>query len=92
MQKKCSVVGGAGHRRGTRRTGSIPMSRSGSTKRDRDAATVAPAALGPVIDRALVTFESSDPFSVAQRPGGEAAHARGADEDRRARTLRRASS
>ncbi|MEP6859501.1 MAG: hypothetical protein ABJE66_02715 [Deltaproteobacteria bacterium] len=34
---------------------------------DRDAAAVAPAALGPVIDRALVTFESSDPFSVAQR-------------------------
>ena len=38
---------------------------------DRDAATVAPAALGPVIDRALVTFESSDPFSVAQRPAAK---------------------
>lgn len=39
---------------------------------DRDAASVAPAALGPVIDRALVTFESTDPFSVAQRPAAEA--------------------
>jgi hypothetical protein len=38
---------------------------------DRDAAAVAPAALGPVIDRALVTFESSDPFSVAQRPAAK---------------------
>jgi hypothetical protein len=38
---------------------------------DRDAASVAPAALGPVIDRALVTFESSDPFSVAQRPAAK---------------------
>jgi hypothetical protein len=33
-----------------------------------DAIAVAPAALGPVLDRALVTFESTDPFSVAQRP------------------------
>jgi hypothetical protein len=38
---------------------------------DRDAASVAPAALGPVIDRALVTFESTDPFSVAQRPAAK---------------------
>jgi hypothetical protein len=38
---------------------------------DRDAAAVAPDALGPVIDRALVTFESSDPFSVAQRPAAK---------------------
>src|SRR4051812_7827502 len=38
---------------------------------DRDAAAVAPASLGPVIDRALVTFESSDPFSVAQRPAAK---------------------
>ena len=35
---------------------------------DRDAASVVPAALGPVLDRALVTYESNDPFSVAQRP------------------------
>ena len=39
---------------------------------DRDAASVAPAALGAVIDRALVTFESDDPFSVAQRPAAKA--------------------
>src|SRR3569832_79626 len=39
---------------------------------DRDAASIAPAALGAVIDRALVTFESDDPFSVAQRPAAMA--------------------
>jgi hypothetical protein len=38
---------------------------------DRDAALAPPAALGPVIDRVLVTFESSDPFSVAQRPAAK---------------------
>src|SRR4051812_46101510 len=34
---------------------------------ERAAEAVAPAALDQVVERALVTFESEDPFSVAQR-------------------------
>jgi hypothetical protein len=34
---------------------------------DRDVARVAPAELDRVLERALVTFESDDPFSIAQR-------------------------
>lgn len=35
---------------------------------ERDAERVAPAELDRVIERALVTYESEDPFSIAQRP------------------------
>lgn len=35
---------------------------------ERDAARVAPAQLDAVLERALVTFEAQDPFSIAQQP------------------------
>jgi len=41
------------------------------TEVERDAASVAPAKLDVVLERALVTYEATDEFSVAQRPAAK---------------------
>lgn len=38
---------------------------------ERDAANVAPPQLEAVLERALVTYEATDPFSIAQRPAAK---------------------